>query len=158
MNISTKTGDKGTTLYKPGQRVSKSDERLAFVGGIDELQVTIGGILHNRLTVRDQLVHIQKKLFDIHSGKLGPEDVRDIEKWQEQLMAEYSITFDWNLTTPKTFNADYARVTARRLERMYYKIDMEEEKSESVMQYLNRLSDYLWVVGRTIESKPKKEA
>lgn len=155
MKVTTKTGDKGETVYKPGVKISKGDERIAFVGSIDELQVAIGGIDHDSKKVREQLLHIQKKLFDIHNNKLVPEDTTDLEKWQDELMEEYKIEFDWNLTTPKTFRADYARIVARKVERMYYKIGPKLERDDNNRMYLNRLSDYLWVVARTIESVKK---
>ena len=155
MKVTTKNGDKGTTMFRLGETISKADVRIEFVGTVDELQVAIGGVLMPNQDIADQLHWVQKKLFDIYSKKIEPEDVQHLEAWQEQLHNDPEITFDWNLTTPKTFLVDLARVTARKLERVYHCLP-EEEKHEQTTLFLNRLSDYLWSVGRKIESVPKE--
>jgi cob(I)alamin adenosyltransferase len=156
MKVTTKTGDKGTTMFRVGETISKADVRIEFVGTVDELQVAIGGILMPNQELADQLRWVQKKLFDIYSKKVVQEDVDQLEAWQDQFHKDPEITFDWNLTTPKTFPIDLARVTARKLERVYHCLP-EEEKHEQTTLFLNRLSDYLWSAGRKIESVPKKD-
>lgn len=153
MDITTKAGDKGKSQYTGGF-FPKSDNRFEFVGSVDELQVAVGGISSPDNEVREQLEWVQKKLFDLYSKKVFDEDIEKIEGWMAGLKNDDEITFDWNLTTPKTFNVDYARVVARKLERVYHSLP-EEEKNEQTTQFLNRLSDYFWYVGRKIESVPK---
>ncbi|MFB6246278.1 MAG: ATP:cob(I)alamin adenosyltransferase [Candidatus Pacearchaeota archaeon] len=153
MDITTKAGDKGQSQYTGGF-FPKSDTKFQFVGTVDELQVSVGGISSPDNKVKEQLEWIQKKLFDIYSKDVSKEDTEKIESWMKEIKENPKITFDWNLTTPKTFNVDNARVVARRLERVYHSLP-EEEKNEETTMFLNRLSDYFWYVGRKIESVPK---
>lgn len=156
MKVTTKVGDKGTTQIGPNEFAPKGGEIVEFYGTIDELQVAIGNIEVQEQELQEYLQQLQRKLFDIYSGKITQEDVDKIENYQKQLQDDPEIIFDWNLTTPQTFPADYARVTARKLERQYYRAEFEQENT-ALKQFLNRLSDFMWVVGRHIESKPKKQ-
>lgn len=156
MDITTKAGDKGQSQYS-GEFVPKSDAKFEFVGTVDELQVSIGGISSPDNEVKEQLEWIQKKLFDIYSKDVSEGDTQKVESWMNKIKESPEITFDWNLTTPKTFNVDNARVVARRLERVYHSLQ-EEEKNEQTTTFLNRLSDYFWYVGRKIESVPKESS
>ena len=153
--VTTKVGDKGKTFYKDGEFISKGDDIIEFFGCIDELQVALGGIdkyIDERS--KQNIVEVQKKLFDIYSEKITFDDVDKIELWQKELMDKYTITYDWNLTTPKTLNIDEARVRARKTERAYHRCKIQN-KPEATMKYLNRLSDYLWTLGRSVHSVPK---
>ena len=154
MKVTTKTGDKGKTLYKT-QNISKGDERIEFLGSIDELQVALGNISDVNEEIKMNIQTIQKKIFNIYSNQVETEDIEEIENWQEELMKSKHITYDWNLTTQKTFPIDFARVTARKVERNYSRLENLEEINENVQAYLNRLSDFLWVLGRFVESVPK---
>ena len=153
MNITTKTGDKGTTQFE-NEQISKGDNKIEFIGNIDELQVALGGIKSEDKQIINSIKNIQTKLFDIYSNKITPEDVQNLEELQQALLNTDSIVFDWNLTTPKTFPVDFARVTTRKAERVYSRLNQQDEY---VLQYLNRLSDYLWILGRYIESVPKEK-
>lgn len=154
MKVTTKSGDKGKSQFEPGVFISKSDRKFEFVGTVDELQVAIGGIRSPTEEIREQLERVQKKLFDIYSNKVFSEDTDKLESWMKGFEEDPNISFDWNLTTTKTFNVDFARVVSRKLERVYHALE-EEDKSEGTTKFLNRLSDYFWFVGRKIESVPK---
>ena len=157
MNITTKNGDKGSTLFKTG-KMDKSDPRIDFVGSIDELQVAIGGIEPENEETAYKLRTIQETLFNIYPDKITPQDIKNLEDWQEELTKSNNIFYDWNLTTPKTYRIDSARVIARKTERKYVRLKKYEELNENNLQYLNRLSDFLWILGRKVESLQKKKS
>ena len=158
MNISTKEGDGGFTSIDNDTRVSKDSWFLDFFGTIDELQVAIGGITMRDKRFERQLLIIQEKVFDIYTNNFTSADVEMLENWIDEIRNTCDITYDFQLTTSQTYFIDNARVTTRRLERVYYKLRSSDEDVEDVEQryakdeylrkYLNRLSDYFWMLGR----------
>ncbi|MFW6026456.1 MAG: ATP:cob(I)alamin adenosyltransferase [Candidatus Woesearchaeota archaeon] len=147
MEISTKRGDNGKTFYK-SNKVNKSDERIEFIGAIDELQVALGGIEVRSEEVNEYIKEIQADIFKLYSDRIFPDDVKKIEEIQADL-SKY-VRFDWDLTTPKSFPVDFARVTVRKVERKYWNLDGYEKLNENIAKYLNRLSDLLWIIGRIV--------
>lgn len=174
MKIYTKTGDKGTTALFGGKRVSKADLRIDTYGTVDELNSYVG-------LVRDQpvnqirkniLVEIQDRLFTIGSilatepgntkvkiPSLGLEDVTLLEK-EIDLM-------DTALPPMKSFVlpgghqsvsfCHIARTVCRRAERLTIALNEAEPVDELVIQYLNRLSDYLFMLSRKMSAELNAE-
>lgn len=166
--IYTKTGDKGQTSLWSGKRIAKNHERLDAYGTIDELNSCLG-LLSAYLSKEDPYIkkieRIQQILFLIGSylscddndlGKKLPEFKEDFHIELEEQIDEMST----HLPELKNFilpggskassYAHLARCICRRAERL--SVSLEEEilyKKESI-QYLNRLSDYLFVLSRLI--------
>lgn len=164
MNITTKQGDDGFTQVAPDRRVSKASTEVEFLGSIDELQVAIGGISLPMPEIHQMLSVIQKDLFTVASmiynsknQEVVSQKVTQLEQWQLQITKRHVIEYDWHLTTPETYFIDRARVTTRRSERLIVRLfeQMElGERARIAQLYLNRLSDFLWIVGRLVKPKP----
>jgi cob(I)alamin adenosyltransferase len=178
--IYTKIGDKGTTLLASGEKVSKTDPRIEAYGTVDELNSFIGvlrdGLDAQRATfgeLVEQLLQIQNELFDIGGELSTPFSVLNVEKQQvvqhEQITRLEKQMDRFNETLAPLHNfvlpgghplnsaAHVARTVCRRAER---RVIAFAEVSECRMEpriYLNRLSDWLFVVGRIISSKLKVE-
>lgn len=160
MKIYTKTGDKGSTSLLGGTRVSKADRRLEAYGTVDELNAIIG-----LLTVSDKgstplLKSIQNRLFNIGSTLALEKEVsfevpyveeEDIEKLEQSIDS-------MNEELPKltafvlpggneaSARSHLARTVCRRAERRV--VALEDSKFERAVRYLNRLSDYFFVLSR----------
>lgn len=174
MKIYTKTGDKGTTALFGGKRVSKADLRIDTYGTVDELNSYIG-------LVRDQpvnqirkkiLVEIQDRLFTVGSilatepgntkvkiPALHPDDVTFLEKEIDAM--------DASLPPMKFFVlpgghqsvsfCHVARTVCRRAERLTIALNTHEVVDPLVIQYLNRLSDYLFMLSRKMSAELNAE-
>lgn len=165
MKIYTKTGDQGTTALFGGKRVSKADLRIETYGTVDELNSWIGllrdqDVNSNR---KDFLVNIQDRLFTVGSilaTEPGNTRVKIPSLSNDDVLAlEQSIdVMDGELPAMKSFIlpgghqsvsfCHIARTVCRRSERLVIALNNQEPVSELVIQYLNRLSDYLFVLAR----------
>ena len=153
--IYTKTGDRGSTSLLGGTRVSKDDWRLEAAGNVDELSSVIGLIRNNNIKY-DQLVEIQSILFHIgaivgtdsekfDTSKLRmikDKDVKTLEKWIDEMDKELPPLNNFILPTGLTH---FARTVARRAER---RLIAFKDYPFPILMYLNRLSDYLFVLAR----------
>lgn len=165
MKIYTKTGDKGTTALLGGARVSKAHQRLEAYGTIDELNSYIGLLRDQEVNAsrRNLLKTIQDRLFVVGSnlatvpGKelqkvpvLVNEDVEELEKAIDQMDQELPPLKYFIL--PGGHQAvsfcHIARTVCRRAERNTVLLAENEEVAEMIIIYLNRLSDYLFVLAR----------
>lgn len=167
--IYTKTGDKGLTSLIGGVRVSKSHIRIESYGTVDELNSYIGiiGDSVSHAPVRDWLREIQDRLFTIGSvlatspekevkmklPDLHVEDVQwleaQIDKMNETLPEMRSFILPGGHIASST--AHVSRCVCRRAERICVAMQEQgEEVPELVLQYLNRLSDFLFVLARYI--------
>jgi len=168
--IYTKTGDKGTTSLANGQRVDKTDVRIEAYGTVDELNSWIGflraGISANgqQPTANSQLEWIQNKLFNLGAelseapGEWITEaDVRQLEQWIDAMVNETPKQHAFVLPAggETVCRSHVARTVCRRAERR-----MIEAKSSALsLQFINRLSDYLFVFARHFGHKNgEKEA
>ena len=167
MKIYTKTGDRGTTALIGGTRVPKSHIRIETYGTVDELNSWVGVIAdhltdhHSRYTLKE----VQDRLFTIGSSlacdphkepklkipDLHDEDVtlleKEIDRMNETL--EPMRAFILPGGAPASSFAHVARCVCRRAERLCVAMTESEEEVEAlVLQYLNRLSDYLFVLAR----------
>ena len=165
MKIYTKTGDEGTTSLFGGKRVSKSDLRIDAYGTVDELNSYIGLLRDQEVNQKRKtvLVEIQDRLFTIGSI-LATEPGNT--KVKIPALVESDITFlekhidemDLQLPPMKSFVlpgghvsvsfGHVARTVCRRTERLVITLDQQEKIDELVIKYLNRLSDYLFVLCR----------
>ncbi|MBU9714284.1 cob(I)yrinic acid a,c-diamide adenosyltransferase [Evansella tamaricis] len=173
MKIYTKKGDKGDTQLV-GKRVRKTHERVEAYGTIDELNSFIG-IALSYLTeekfsdLKDDLLKIQHELFDL-GGDLA--NVTGNGKWASKEdyvpYLETRIDYLWAEVPPlKQFilpggekGSAYlhiCRTIARRAERKVIAIDEKETLPPVAIQYLNRLSDFLFAAARVINYRSGRE-
>jgi len=159
--ITTRTGDKGETGLGDGTRVPKDHARIAALGDIDELNCAIGLVLAADVSgeIREALLQVQQDLFDL-GGELSipghvllkGEKVEDLEKalaaWNKDLppLKEFILPGG----TRAAAAAHLARSVCRRAERSVVALGRKEKVGEPVRQYLNRLSDLLFVAGRAL--------
>ena len=164
--IYTKTGDTGQTGLFGGARVSKNHIRVEAYGTVDELNAHIG--LLNDVVVTPQyksvLKEIQDRLFTIgavlasepNKGMLTPDlKIEDIQLLENQIDAmENELPPLKNFILPGGHQTvsfcNIARTVCRRAERLVVALDGIEKVDPLSIQYLNRLSDYLFVLGRKI--------
>lgn len=167
MKIYTKNGDKGTTSLIGGTRVPKHSLRIESYGTVDELNSYIGLIRDQDIDkiYKTQLLEIQDRLFTIGSSLAAdPEKSKmklpDLIESDVQFLEDKMDEMDDKLPELKFFilpggntTVSYchlARCVCRRAERITTNLDEHEFVAPIVMQYLNRLSDYLFVLGRKI--------
>lgn len=165
MKIYTKTGDEGTTALFGGKRVSKSDLRIEAYGTIDELNSWIG-VLRDQTanqTRVEELIEIQDRLFTVGSllaaepgntkvkvPSLHATDVTFLEEKIDKMEAllEPMKVFVLPGGHPSVSWGHVARTVCRRAERLVISLDGQEKVGVLIIQYLNRLSDYLFVLCR----------
>lgn len=162
--IATRTGDDGTTGLGDNTRVSKASLRIASVGDVDELNSHLGLLLCEELpeNARELLVDIQHQLFNL-GGELsmpGYELLKDSALLQiDQAIADYTEQlpplkeFILPAGSRAAAQAHVCRTVARRAERTVVAL-AEEETAETLRpalkHYLNRLSDWLFMLARTL--------
>ncbi|NDP43414.1 MAG: cob(I)yrinic acid a,c-diamide adenosyltransferase [Aromatoleum sp.] len=159
--IVTRTGDAGTTGLGDGSRVAKDSARIAAIGEVDELNSTLGVLLAEALPapVRECLTSVQHDLFDL-GGELsipGYSAVTDahvlrLETEVERFNGELSPLKEFILPggTQAAALAHIGRTVCRRAERSLVHLASVEPVSDTARRYLNRLSDLLFVLARTI--------
>lgn len=159
--IATRTGDQGTTGLGDNQRVSKNSLRVHAMGEVDELNSHIGLLLCEDLPadVRTLLVEIQHQLFNL-GGELSipgyellkPEAVLALDQalatHNEQLprLQEFILPAGSRAAA----QAHVCRTVARRAERALVALGNEEAIKDAPRQYLNRLSDLMFVLARVL--------
>jgi len=159
--IVTRTGDDGMTGLADGTRVAKNAPRIAAIGAVDELNSVVGLLLGENLPAdaRDCLENVQHDLFDLggelslpghplvtvaHSGRL------------EQALEEFNAGLPplREFILPGGVHAaglvHFARTVCRRAERDVVALSRTETVAPAVLQYLNRLSDLLFVLARVL--------
>lgn len=164
--IYTKTGDKGETSLFGGQRLPKSHIRIESYGTVDELNAQIGLLRDNlrEADTHDLLKEIQNRLFDIGSnlavtpGKELPtpgildSDIDQLEKAIDHIDPQLPELRNFILPGghPTVSYCHIARCVCRRAERRVVALDSEEKVDPLIIKYLNRLSDYLFVLARKL--------
>jgi cob(I)alamin adenosyltransferase len=159
--IYTRTGDAGDTGLGDGSRVPKDGLRVHALGEIDELNSAIGVLLAEELpgAVRDALSGVQHDLFDLggeicipgHS-RVGAAQVARLEALLDDYNRDLQPLKEFILpggTRPASL-AHLARTVCRRAERAVVALARAEAVGDSARRYLNRLSDLLFVLGRTL--------
>ena len=159
--ITTRTGDAGETGLGDGARVSKASARIAALGEVDELNSTLGVLLAEELPseVRDALVGVQHDLFDL-GGEVSIPGHTIITAAQVERLERLVETFNRELPPLKEFIlpggtrtaalAHLARTVCRRAERALVALARAEQVADAPRIYLNRLSDLLFVLGRSL--------
>ncbi|XP_067929619.1 corrinoid adenosyltransferase MMAB-like [Watersipora subatra] len=170
VSIYTKTGDKGGSMLFSGERRKKSDMRFQALGTIDELSSSLGMSIafaeESKHSITDSLVKIQCILQDIgsfvatplssareaHTSKLhfNPKEVEELEKAIDYMSSQLPALTNFILPSGgKTSSSLHlARAVCRRAERHLADLLLEEELNEDVFRYINRLSDYLFMLAR----------
>ncbi|WP_366184254.1 cob(I)yrinic acid a,c-diamide adenosyltransferase [Flavobacterium ovatum] len=174
MKIYTKTGDKGTTALFGGTRVSKDHIRIDSYGTVDELNSYIGLIRDQEMDThyKSILIEIQDRLFTVGAILATPPEKEILKNGQPRLknlgitkadiqLLENEIDSMELALPPMTHfvlpgghtTVSYchiARCVCRRAERLAVHLNHEEPIEELTIQYLNRLSDYLFVLARKL--------
>jgi len=159
--ITTRTGDGGETGLGDGSRVPKDHRRVAALGDIDELNSALGLILAEEVPqeLRAALSEVQQDLFDL-GGELSipghsllqPEKVvlleKHVEAWNKDLAPLKEFILPGGSRAAAA--AHLARTVCRRAERSVVALARKEKVSAQARQYLNRLSDLLFVAGRVL--------
>lgn len=172
MKIYTKTGDQGSTSLLTGKRVAKNDARIDAYGTVDELNSWIGLLSTFQVNEPQAVVlkNIQDRLFNMGSS-LAAGDPKvfstDVEDSDILLLESQMDAFDKELPPLKHFvlpggsaevaYAHIARTVCRRAERLVVSLNSESDVEPIVIRYLNRLSDYLFVLSRWIAINQKVE-
>jgi cob(I)alamin adenosyltransferase len=159
--IYTRTGDDGTTGLGDGSRTQKDSLRVEAYGTVDELNSAVGVLIAHLQDERlaSVLLDVQHDLFDL-GGELcipateiiGDRHTERVEKELDRLNAELPPLKDFILPggSPSAAQAHLARTICRRAERRVIALARHEAVNEPAIRYLNRLSDLLFVVARTI--------
>lgn len=157
--IYTRTGDAGETGLGDGARVPKESARIQALGDIDELNSTIGLLLAEDLppAIRDALEGVQHDLFDL-GGEVSIPGRQAIADPHVKRLEDLLDAFNADLPPLKDFIlpggsraaacAHLVRTVCRRAERSLVALGRGEPVSERSRQYLNRLSDLAFVIGR----------
>jgi cob(I)alamin adenosyltransferase len=170
MSIATKRGDGGQTGLAGGIRVSKTHPRVECYGTIDELisQMGFARSICQDADVAARVERIQRELYKVGSAlatppeskktppEITPAMVDALEAEVHRIEAEPGVLGDWSLPggSPDSAALDVARTVCRRAERLATGL-METGviQNPSILAYLNRLSDLLWLFGRLIEAR-----
>lgn len=175
MKIYTKTGDKGTTSLFTGKRVPKHHIRIESYGTIDELNASLGLLRDQAIDShsRDLLAQVQYKLFTVGAilatepkkeerlkiPKINQEDISILEKEIDQMNKELPKMTHFILPGGHTIVSycHISRTICRRAERMISYLHENEPIPDSVLAYINRLSDYLFVLARKLSKDLQAE-
>jgi len=159
--IATRTGDAGTTGLGNNQRVSKNSLRVHAMGEVDELNSNIGVLLCENMPqeVRDVLVEIQHQLFNL-GGELSIPGFELLKEEAVQALDDALATYNAKLPKLEEFIlpagtrgaalSHVCRTVARRAERAVVALGNEEAIGDAPRQYLNRLSDLMFVIARVL--------
>jgi cob(I)alamin adenosyltransferase len=167
MKIYTKTGDKGTTALVGGKRVNKSEIRIEAYGTVDELISQLGWLRDQPVSsdIRDLIIRIQDRLMvcaailatETKKGKpykpeLSDSDITELEdaidRMEKRLPSLTSFVIPGG--HPLSSAAQISRTVCRRAERRIVELSVKHFVPEIVLHYINRLSDFLFVLSRKI--------
>ncbi len=159
--IVTRSGDKGMTGLSDGSRIRKDAPRIEVLGDIDELNCALGMILAQKLPsdIKRCLDEIQQSLFDLGAEismpdghRMDSKGPRRIEKQLEILNATLPPLREFIMPggTPAMAACHLARGICRRAERHAVALDRDEGVNPEILTFLNRLSDLLFVIARSL--------
>lgn len=161
--IYTRTGDRGTTAIAGGERVRKTDVRIAANGDLDELNSAIGVA---RAFISDEqmqatLHDVQEQLMELmgfvatpsskrKAAAMGDEIIVSMEKSIDDYLAQTTDTGYFILPggTPAAAFLQQARAVARRAERSLWALNDSDTVDDWILRYVNRLSDLLFIMAR----------
>ena len=167
MKIYTKKGDKGKTQLLGGSMVDKNHIKLECYGAIDELNSFIGNIYDQEISAfqKELLFNIQNHLFNLGSiisfdgekdkiqlPNITDQNIKMMEMAIDKMEEELPMLRNFILPSghPTASKCHIARTVCRRAERNLVALSQEEAIDNLNIQYLNRLSDYLFVLARAI--------
>ena len=181
MKIYTKTGDTGTTALFGGTRVPKDHIRIESYGTVDELNSHIGLIRDQEFNAhyKNILIEIQDRLFTVGAILATPPEKEVLKNGQKRLQNLGIIESDIELLEKEIDTMEdslpqmthfvlpgghttvsychIARCVCRRAERLVVLLNDSEKVDESIVTYLNRLSDYLFVLARMLSKETDAE-
>ena len=163
MGIYTKTGDNGTTSLLNNARVPKFDERVELMGNIDELNSQLGLVkvlmcekgTENIETIQKDLMQIMSGIADLSNAKYKVSDEmiaaleEKIDKTENLFPREHKFVLYGGCEA--SARIDIARAVARRVERRFCKVKQIYDADKKAIMYINRLSDYLYVLARYVD-------
>ncbi|MEE1113471.1 MAG: cob(I)yrinic acid a,c-diamide adenosyltransferase [Eubacterium sp.] len=165
MKIYTRNGDNGRTSLLNGTSVLKTDDRIELLGTIDELNSHIGmaKVLADE-ELRQRLTHIQRTLMHVMAGIADPmkkeyrfeeKETETLESWIDTMEDSFPRVKDFVLYggCEESARLDLARAVARRAERRFRTVAQKYVADKKAMQYVNRLSDFLYVSARFADYK-----
>ncbi len=159
--IYTRSGDEGQTGLADGSRVDKDSPRIQSLGDLDELNAALGLLvveLHGT-EQQDLITSIQQQLFDLGgelalpgTAVIGTEQVLWLERQLDQINADLPALKEFILPggNHASAQAHLARAICRRTERSLWRLSRTEAVNSESLKYLNRLSDLLFVLARTL--------
>ncbi len=167
MKIYTKSGDKGTTSLIGGTRVPKYDLRIESYGTVDELSAWVGLIRDQEIDkeIVVNLIEVQDRLFTIESmlacdtdpsklqiAEIADQDIQFLEQQIDIMTKELPVLKSFLISGGHTIVSycHIARTVCRRAERLVIRLSEEQNINSLILVYLNRLSDYLFVLSRKI--------
>lgn len=174
MKVYTKTGDSGTTSLVGGKRTSKNDPRVEAYGTVDELMAHVAYLRDSMDSYtgelseyRNDLVSILNTLMSVaailateaesefHVPDIKPSDIEFLEKRIDYISAELRPIDKFTIPGghPLVSLAHICRTICRRAERRAISAKDEYPISEPALKYLNRLSDYLYILGRRLSDE-----
>lgn len=160
MKLYTKQGDNGTTSLRHGIKVAKYDDRMELLGTIDELssyiglaKVTAGPELTERLSgIQRELMQMMAKIADPLNSQFSfaEEQIDWLEQQIDRLENSFPRKKEFVLYGGCELSArlDVARTVARRAERRFWQTSKSYTTDPKALQYINRLSDYLYIEAR----------
>jgi len=172
--IYTRTGDKGDTSLADGSRRAKYNLRVESYGAVDEANSAIGVARLHTLDEHDfMLARIQHDLFDLGADLSTPSNIKNTEKalritekQTERLEQEIDLlnkdllpldSFVLPGGSPTSAFLHLARTVVRRAERLVCALAAQEDVNPEAIKYLNRLSDFLFVLARTANDNGEKD-
>ena len=173
MKIYTKTGDSGTTSLFGGKRLSKDDLRVEAYGHVDELNSLLGIILaeNPQADVIKKVTRVQKELFVLGSDLSAPQDIKvktpritksyitrlekEIDRMEKNLPKLRNFILPGGSKTGAKLHL--ARSIARRAERSIAALSSKENINKNSQIYINRLSDWLFVLARYVNKLDNQE-
>ncbi|MGI9479290.1 MAG: cob(I)yrinic acid a,c-diamide adenosyltransferase [Hyphomicrobiaceae bacterium] len=176
--IYTRTGDDGTTALGSGERVPKHGPRVSAYGTVDETNAAIGvARLHTASAepvIDGMLARIQNDLFDLGADLCLPDRGEALEYEPLRVVAEQVSRLEQDIDllnaeleplrsfilpggTPAAATLHVARTTCRRAERLIVELAAQDDEpvSDATIQYMNRLSDFLFVAARYASDRGK---
>jgi len=181
MKIYTKTGDQGSTAIFGGTRVSKNNLRIRSYGTVDELNSYIGLIRDQNINsqIFNQLIKIQQDLFTLGAMLATPKEKEILKNGKKRLniqkITDKSVSYleknidEMNESLPPMTHfilpgghstvsfCHIARSVCRRAERLTVALSESDDIELDSIKYLNRLSDYLFVLARKLSKDLKAQ-
>ena len=173
MKVYTKTGDKGMTSLIGGERVSKSDLRVEAYGTVDELSAFVA-LLGDRMRAEESLCDLTPRLEEINcrlmtvaallavgrggEGKvtpIAPEQVSGLEEQIDEMQAMVPAITKFTIPGGHVILSlcHVCRTVCRRAERAALRASVGHEIDPTALQYLNRLSDWFYLLGRLVTER-----